>query len=166
MCIAGLADTCPGVRWEPVDKIHLTVKFLGATDEGIIPGILDIMRARADGTGPIGITMDGLGIFPSPRRPRVIWIGCRPADGRLQSLRDGLEEDLGASGFSREERSFHPHFTIGRVRGEGVTHYLTSISKNSTFEPHHTVVSEIFLMRSILTPGGSEYSVVGSAKLI
>jgi len=164
--ITGLAGSCPGVRWEPVEKIHLTLKFLGATDEGFIPGILDIMRSRADGTGPIGITMEGLGIFPSPSRPRVIWIGCRPADDRLHSLRDGLEEDLGASGVPREERSFHPHFTIGRVRAEGVSHHLTSISKNSTFEPHHTVVSEIFLMRSVLTPGGSRYSVVGSAKLI
>jgi len=154
-----------GVRWEPVGKVHLTVKFLGPTDEDLVPGILETMRTRTAGIGHIGITMAELGVFPSPGRPRVIWIGCRTADARLLSLRNGLEEDLGRFGFPADERPFHPHFTIGRVRPEGVPHYLTSIPKNSTFEPHHTVVSEIFLMRSVLTPGGSEYSIIGSAKL-
>jgi 2'-5' RNA ligase len=108
--------------------------------------------------------MEGIGFFPDARRPRVVWIGCTGGDDRLHRLRSAIEDDLSALGFPRDERTFHPHFTIGRVRSEGVPHHLTSLPKNCTFDPHHTVVNEIFLMRSVLKPGGSEYSVVGSAK--
>ncbi len=159
-----LSRLLPRVRWEPAGKIHLTIRFLGETDEGMVPDILRIMRERTAGLAGIPLTIGGVGVFPSERRPRVIWLGCSDGEGRLGALRAGLENDLQGLGFPADDRPFHPHFTIGRVRAEGVPSHLTSIPKNTTFDPHHAIVDEIFLMRSVLTPGGSEYSVIGCAK--
>jgi len=152
------------VRWEPVGKIHLTIRFLGDTDENLLPDILRAMRARAGGVPGIPITIGGVGMFPPAGRPRVVWLGCGDDSGRLTTFRAGLEEDLVTLGFPKDDRPFRPHFTLGRVRAEGVPPHLTSIPKNTTFDPHHAIVSEIFLMRSVLTPGGAVHSVIGSAK--
>jgi len=143
----------------------MTLKFLGDTDEGLVPEILAVLRDRTIGVRTFGITIGGFGMFPSRRRPRVLWIGCDDPGDKLVAIRAGLVRDMDRLGFPRDDRPFHPHFTVGRMPAEGVAHYLTSLPKNITFEPHHTAVSEIFLMKSVLKPAGSEYSALGSVTL-
>lgn len=154
-----------GVRWEPPQKFHATIRFLGGTDEAAVPPVLELMRNCTRRLGAIPLTVTGFGAFPSLRRPRVLWIGCENSDGRLLRLHGEIDAGLEALGFRRDDRAFHPHVTIGRVRERGGSPYLTSIPKNLTFSPRHTVVGEIFLMKSVLKPDGSEYSVLGSAIL-
>lgn len=151
------------VRWEPPEKYHATIKFLGMTDDRLIPEILTHLGAAARTAGKIPVTVSGFGAFPSLHRPRVLWIGCENTDGRLEVLHRAIESGMEALGFPKDGRPFHPHVTIGRIGGQEGSPYLTSVPKNLTFDPRHTVVGEIFLMKSVLKPGGSEYSSLGSA---
>ena len=156
---------CEGARWERPDKLHLTIKFLGDTDDRLVGDILGVLRDRTAALGPFSVTVSGFGAFPSLQRPRVIWVGCENRDGTLLRIHDAIDEGLAALGFPKEERTFHPHVAIARVRERGARTHLTSLSKNITFDPRHTLVSEIFLMKSVLQPAGSEYTVIGSSRL-
>jgi 2'-5' RNA ligase len=162
---AKIRPWCGDAKWERTDKLHLTMKFLGDTDDRIVGNVLDSVRGAAAGVPPFMLTVAGFGAFPSERRPRILWIGCADADGSLEALHAGLEERLAPLGFEREDRPFHPHVTIARLRDDGATPHLTSLPKSLNFEPHHTLVSEIFLVRSVLKPAGSEYTVIGSSGL-
>ena len=154
-----------GARWEKPDKLHLTVKFLGDTDDRLVGEILGVIRDRTAGLGAFSVCVSGFGAFPALERPRVIWVGCEDSGGTLLRIHDAIDEGLAALGFPKEERAFHPHVTLARVREQGSRTHLTSLPKNITFDPRHTLVSEIFLMKSVLQPAGSDYTVIGSSRL-
>ena len=59
----------------------------------------------------------GVGAFPSPSRPRVLWLGLKPVD-RLVALRADLTEGFRSIGLPTEDRPFKPHLTLGRARGK------------------------------------------------
>jgi 2'-5' RNA ligase len=156
---------CGNAKWERTDKLHLTMKFLGDTDERLVPEILGAIGDAAALVPAFTLTVSGFGAFPAAHRPRILWIGCGDAGGSLLALHLRLEERLAALGFEREDRPFHPHVTIARLRDDGVGPHLTSLPKNLNFDAHHTLVTEVFLMKSALQPAGSEYTVVGSSRL-
>jgi 2'-5' RNA ligase len=155
----------PGARWENPGKLHLTLKFLGDTDERLVGDVLGVMRGACADASPFTLTVSGFGAFPSPSRPRVLWIGCADPGGTLPGIQSAIDAGLPALGFPAEERAFHPHVTIARFRGVGAATHLTSLAKSVTFDPRHTLVDAIFLMRSVLQPAGSAYSVLGSVAL-
>ncbi len=142
--ISLLKPHCGGVKWENPDKLHVTIKFLGDTVEGNVAGILAVLRDRTVGFSPFDLTVAGFGAFPSPRRPRVIWVGCENIDGTLLRIHGAIDEGLAPLGFPKEEHPFHPHVTIARVREQGGGTHLTSIPKNITFDPRHTLVCRNF----------------------
>lgn len=160
-----LRPRCGGAKWERSDKLHVTMKFLGETDEGIAGRILREMDRCVAGLPPFELVVSGFGAFPSMGRPRILWIGCDAPGGALAALNLAIEERMAGLGFEREERAFHPHVTIARVRDDGVPPHLTSLPKNINFDPHHTLVTELHLMKSVLKPAGSEYAVIGSSRL-
>ena len=154
-----------GAKWERADKLHLTMKFLGETDERRVPEVLGAMGAAAAVVPSFTLTVSGFGAFPTLARPRILWIGCGDAGGSLALLHRELQDRLAPLGFEREDRAFHPHVTLARLRDEGVRPHLTSLPKNLNFDARHTPVTEIFLMKSVLQPAGSVYTVVGSSRL-
>ena len=81
------------------------------------------------------------------------------------SLRNRIDRELLPLGFRPEERPFHPHITLARLRSERNIGNLISILENRMFEPRTVETGEIQLMKSRLNPGGSVYSIVHSTQL-
>jgi len=148
-----------GVRWVKPASIHLTLKFLG----NILPAQVDDIAAATEqllrDEPTITLCAAGLGVFPSTRRPRVIWVGLRGEIERLANIQAGLEKALEPLGFAREGRGFRPHLTIGRVRDR---HRLQAlIEAMSTLElPEFNSfdADEIILYKSDLRPTGAIYT--------
>lgn len=111
-----LKKSSADVRWEPPDKFHATIKFLGDVKEEILPTVLTRIGAVAESTPAFDITYQTLGCFPNRRNPRVIWVGCSNTDGTLELLKTRLDVELLPLNFEIESRAFHPHVTLGRVR--------------------------------------------------
>jgi 2'-5' RNA ligase len=153
------------VRWEAEDQLHATLTFLGNAGEQLLPAIINVVERCGRSTPPCLVTYYGLGAFPSLRRPRVVWLGCEEKTGTLSSLKERLDRDLIPLGFRAEERPFHPHVTLGRVRGERNIRNLISMMEKCMFEPQSAEIGEVQLMKSELNPGGSVYSVVHSTQL-
>lgn len=149
----------PPVRWARPATMHLTLKFLGYVEEDLIPGIIERMNSASRGCGPFRMKLSGIGAFPNPRNPRIIWIGVREESGTLKRLAAGLEKLLNGIGIEPEDRTFSPHLTLGRVkeRGDGrIFDGVLAMFKDR--DAGEVQVDGISLMRSDLTPQGPIYS--------
>ena len=110
---SGIGD---GVRWVRPEGVHLTLKFLGDIDAGSVPAVSRAMAQCAASAAPFDLFLEGVGVFPNARRPRVIWIGLGGALEPLLALQHSIDRELEGLGFARERRPFTPHLTLGRVR--------------------------------------------------
>ena len=98
----------------------------------------------------------GVGAFPQVRRPRVLWAGVREGAESLHRLQPKLESALSAFGVPSEDRSFHPHLTLGRVRRtERLGGLSAEIQKWRDVDFGPSSVSELVLMRSELRSTGA-----------
>ena len=147
---AGLKAT-----WMKREAIHLTLKFLGEIELERIPEVTTALQEVATASAPFGFQVAGLGAFPNPRRPRVIWTGVEEETGALQSLWKEMEKTLFSLGFKKEGRGFHPHITIARVRGAPKD--LTSLLAEP-FDAGDQEAAELVLFQSELHPSGAVHT--------
>ena len=158
------------VRWARPEGIHLTLKFLGDIDLGLVDDISSAMERATRGTGPFAIGLAGLGAFPSTANPRVIWAGLNGELDALKQLQARLDRELHSGlGFSLERRPFSPHLTLGRVRdgasGDARRSVATAIADVSPDSDVSWQVERLNLIRSTLAPSGAVYQLLGSVKL-
>jgi 2'-5' RNA ligase len=148
-----------GVRWVKPGSIHLTLKFLG----NILPAQVDEIAATAAKVvvdePPVTLCAAGLGSFPSPRKPRVIWVGLQGEVDRLAKIQAALEKALEPLGFARENRGFRPHLTIGRVKDRRrLQSLIEAMSTLELPEFNSFDANEIILYKSDLRPTGAIYT--------
>ncbi|SMP45522.1 RNA 2',3'-cyclic phosphodiesterase [Desulfonatronum lacustre] len=100
--------------WTKPENWHLTLKFLGETDQGHVARLSEFFGG---GTGEAFVLQGrGGGFFPDPRKPRVLWVGLGKGANRTRRLAARIEEVCVELGFAREERLFRPHLTIARLK--------------------------------------------------
>lgn len=148
------------LRLVPVEKIHITLKFLGDMDEAKVQPISDLLGAKAKSTSAFDIKLNGMGVFPSPRRPNVIWVGVI-APASLLDLQSQVEGELSSLGFVPEKRPFSAHLTIARVRREARPADLQRIAEIVASTDVAAVTGRIdtlTLFQSQLKPSGSVYN--------
>jgi 2'-5' RNA ligase len=105
----------PGLTPVAPDNLHLTLHFLGDRTAEELAEIGRIMLSVGVKKRLFNVTLEGLGVFPSLRRPRVLWIGLTPQDEVIE-LHTLLREQLTQAGLLREQQSFRPHLTLGRFK--------------------------------------------------
>ena len=151
-------------RWLPYTDMHLTLKFLGEVPASRLDDVAAAMAEVAAVTGPLTLRFERVGAFPSPRRPRVIWIGLQSGP-RLRLLHDALDRRMTEFGIPREDRPFRPHVTLGRASREaGPGEFVDFERRASEMSLEAEVeVRKIDLMRSHLEPAGARYERLVSA---
>jgi 2'-5' RNA ligase len=155
------------VKWVEPENLHVTLLFLGEVDNREVPAVCRVVAQETQNHAPFAMTIEGAGCFPTPRRPRVLWIGAGQGAEELCALHDGLEPPLLELGcYRREERKYKPHVTLGRVRSDRATDKLAAeLTKQAGWQGGQTTVQEILVLSSELTPKGPVYSVLSRAKL-
>ena len=157
MLIATEAD----VRWESNDKFHITLKFLGNSEQSVVNSFSSKLELLPQNVSYIRVLYNSIGAFPDVQRPKVIWVGIEE-NAEVKKLQNEIESLCAEFGYKREEREFHPHITLGRVKGNKNLHLLTDMLKSLTLEPIQARCSEILLIRSDLKPSGSVYTTLKS----
>lgn len=145
------------------ENIHLTLKFLGEIDEGMIDRISEKMDLLSE-TERFEISLRGLGVFPKPNYVRVVWIGVDKDANRIHELHKKLDSELNSLGFSNED-NFNTHLTIARVKSIDKVKLRDILNKNSDTEFGSFLADRIELMKSELTPKGPRYSVLHTTYL-
>jgi 2'-5' RNA ligase len=153
-----LQKSVSGVKWVKPDNIHLTLKFLGNVDEGTVENIKKIMNEVAKDAKPFKMKLSQAGAFPSPSRPRVIWVGIDDENKKSSHSVNLIEEKVSSLGIEKENRAFHPHLTLARVKflkdKSSVQNAFVSLKVPST----EMTAAKITLFQSKLTPQGSIYT--------
>jgi 2'-5' RNA ligase len=150
---APLAEAGFRVAWVPAANLHLTLKFLGSVGEELIDGIAGACRRVAARHRPIEAKAVGLGAFPSTEKPSVLWVGVEAA-AALAVLQRDLEAAMVGLGFDKEERAYHPHVTVGRVK-ESRGPAAESWKSDALFGT--STLAEIIVYESRTRSAGAEY---------
>jgi RNA 2',3'-cyclic 3'-phosphodiesterase len=137
-------------------NLHVTLKFLGQIEAARVEPIAEAIGAVAALTPPFELGVRGLGAFPAPARPRIIWVGLEPA-APLAALAVALDAALGTLGIPRESRPFAAHVTLGRVRESRRNPALAEALARPA-ECGRLPVTRLSLMRSELHPRGARYT--------
>ena len=156
---AELQKACADVKWVAPENIHLTLKFLGETDEKRLPDIGSALKKAVEGSAPFLLRPSGIGAFLDLQYPRIIWAGIDKGADEAARLNAAIESSFEMIGFEREKRDFHAHITIGRVVcGKHPRRLKTSI-ENIKYRPEIPLkVNKIALFQSRLTQAGAAYS--------
>ena len=153
------------IRWVKPDSIHLTLKFIGDTDEKILDRIVEATKAACGGYGRFNLETRGVGVFPDMRAPRVLWLGISDSDS-LTGLQKSIEDGLVKLGFSPEKRRFRPHLTLGRFKSSsGKEGLYDKIEEHKNLKLGSIEVKSIFLIKSELTSSGAEYTKIAGIDL-
>ncbi|MCX6133580.1 MAG: RNA 2',3'-cyclic phosphodiesterase [Ignavibacteriales bacterium] len=159
-----LIESQADVKWDTSDKFHITLKFLGDV-ESSQPGLLAKEVQNSIGTfRHFDLSFVTLGAFPNPGRPRVVWIGSEQNED-VTGLQRSVEMACSSFGFAKEDRPFHAHVTLGRVKGDRNIDRLTAKLKSITFKPLIARCTEVHIIRSELKPAGSVYTLLNSIPL-
>jgi 2'-5' RNA ligase len=144
------------LRWTDPDGWHLTLAFLGMTDPGQVPAIVEALSAAASTASSATFDTGGLGAFPSRGRARVLWYGVRDEDHALRRLAVALRDRLGMPPDDR----FRAHVTLARCRTDPVDlrpFLETAVAPDGVLD-----MTAIQLMRSHLGRGPARYESLAS----
>ena len=145
------------------DNLHLTLKFLGETDDRQAAAIPDLLDQLACEISPEPLVIRGLGAFPNGQRPSVLWAGVERAAWLIKTAAR-LEERCEHLGFAPEGRPYHPHVTLARVK-DRLPEELQNQWRHGAEILWGTVpVSPLTLYLSELNSEGSRYTVRHAAR--
>jgi 2'-5' RNA ligase len=162
-----LARAGSDVKWVEEENLHVTLLFLGEVVDRETPALCRAVADCCAEHDAFALSVETVGCFPNPRRPRVVWAGVGAGSAELIALHDALEPPLLELGcYRREARQYTPHVTLGRVQGDGGTDVLAAaLTKQATWRGGETEVREVRVLSSELRPHGPVYTVLSRAKL-
>jgi 2'-5' RNA ligase len=158
-----------GVRWVDPRGIHLTLKFIGETPAERFSFLEDAVDQALNNFVPFDLKVGGTECFPNFKKPRVLGIGVKDPTMLLNRLQRSIENEASRAGFPRDNRKFHPHLTLGRVRRRSGSDELERISaamvENRQVELGKEHVTQISIIRSDLSSRGPKYTALSTKNL-
>jgi len=153
------------IKWTELINTHLTLAFLGDTEEKKIKILSEMLAEKCSGFHDFSFTIAGTGVFKNYRDPRVIWAGIKSSE-LLIKLSETINSGLREIGLPVGERAFSPHLTLGRIRSiKNMPGLIPAIERYSETEFQTVKVNEVILYESILMQTGAVYKVLGKYPL-
>ncbi|MCL2640288.1 MAG: RNA 2',3'-cyclic phosphodiesterase [Phycisphaerales bacterium] len=161
-----LADTKADVRWVKADAYHVTVKFLGEVDEGLVGQLAErIMKAAAE-VAAFELEVEGVSRFPERGPARVIVSRVISRDQRIVLLHRLIDSAVGGMGLAMDTRALVPHLTLGRVNSNrGMNRLLRLLEKHDLDFFGIFPAEQVVLYQSVPTDSGTKYVAVCRAEL-
>jgi 2'-5' RNA ligase len=154
------------LRWVRSANLHLTLRFLGATPAASIPALQVALDRTARDSAPFEARLSGAGAFPSPVRPRAVFLRAGEGAARLAALADRLAAELAEGGWSPGERPFAAHLTLARADGvAGASLAVEALVAAAASLDAAWTVDRIVLFESLLGGGPARYVALRSAPL-
>jgi 2'-5' RNA ligase len=161
-----LANSRADLKIVKPDLLHVTLKFLGDTDEEAVEDIGLCISDATKGVQPFDVRLTGMGAFPSMSNIRVVWVGMK--DGaQLGDIARKLDASMNRLGFERDRKGFVPHLTLARTRsGRNMANVQDIIRRNGVTEFGVYHIDRILIKKSVLSPSGPTYSTVRETALV
>lgn len=145
--------------WVDPASIHLTLAFLGTKALADVPTMGDTLRRITARYGPLRFQVRRLGVFPSWRQPKVLWVGARERTHQLLGLRKDIEMVMVRFGYEPDPRPFHPHLTLARFKSaKGVAMLEPIVAAHQAFDVPSFPIEAVTLFRSVLHGTGAVHT--------
>lgn len=152
--LAGLAGGVPGANWTAPENFHVTLRFIGEVED---PWLADAAAALAEVRGePFALQVAGVDFFGDRKRARIIYAGVRGGEPLLQ-LQRRVERALARAGLPAEQRRYHPHVTLARLKGAPLERVGRFLEAHGTFACPPLQVARFALFSSWPSGGGPQY---------
>jgi 2'-5' RNA ligase len=142
------------IKWENTEKFHLTLRFLGDLDENRLDEIKQGLEKSSHSFKQLEFHSDGLGFFPNPRRPNVIFVSLKEVGNNSEKLVEEIDKVITKSGI-KPDKKFVAHITLGRFKREN--RKGVDAENLVEFEPFDVNFDSYYLMESVLDYRGSKY---------
>jgi len=165
-----LGPKLPSIRWNEVKPFHLTLAFLGDVPFVDLNPICEAVARASRTVRRFELEVAGLGVFPSPAKPRVLWAGLTgPGLESLAQLHKAVVDAVTETGHRPDDARFSPHVTLGRIKpggGKSLGAELPSILEaHREFSAGIFTVGEAVAYSSTLTPEGPAYAALARGPL-
>jgi 2'-5' RNA ligase len=164
--VARLSPFAPMAKWVGVERMHVTLVFIGAQPDSRVPEVQKIVGEVARIHRPLVLTVEKVGSFGRSRAPRVLWSGIEGNVSGLGRIKADLEQRLVPLGYEPEKREFKPHLTLARARNPNGDPALALCVERSTTQSFGELkVDRLILFRSDLSPKGPKYTPLAESAL-
>ena len=151
--------------WVRPEAQHVTFAFVGEQPEDAVATISSALAHRLAPVAAFGARLEGAGFFPSRSRPRVAWCGITPRDP-LMAIATVVRERLAVAGIPFDEKPFHPHLTLARLKGPWSSDSVAAFeSAVGEFESPLFDIGQVRLYESRLSAQGATHTVMASYAL-
>lgn len=120
------------LRWSKPENLHITTKFLGEVPAERLSAVVNALESMPAGSA-IPIEVRGIGWFPNPHAPRILYAGIQAPEW-LGQLHLRTDEALAGLGVPKETKPFRPHLTLARIDGKvelaDLRHAIFALSSN------------------------------------
>jgi RNA 2',3'-cyclic 3'-phosphodiesterase len=159
--------TGPAVKWVEPENLHITLFFLGEVEDTAVPSVCREVNDLVERLSAFELSIERVGCFPNKHRPHIIWLGVGQGSDELCQIHESLEPRLLQLGcYRREERKYRPHVTLGRIRSGRDSEYVgKELTRFQDWQGGRTLVRELLVLRSELTPQGPSYSVMARGRM-
>ena len=147
-------------------NIHLTLKFLGDIPLGQVANIKKSVSEAVDSISVFEVALDGVGVFPNLKKPRVLWVGLKDPHKHLNVLQENIDAKMMKLGFPGERKNFAPHLTLARIKHakgkikESFEDLKREVESVPLMDSKFFQVDSVRLIQSELTPKGSIYTIL------
>ena len=163
--VTEIKNSGANVKVVELKNIHITLKFLGNTDENLIDKIENIMKDSVKKIKPFEIQFKEAGVFPNLNYMKVMWIGIEHGE-KIGEIAKIIDSEVTKLGFEPEKRKFSAHLTTARIRSAKNKEKLQQIvEKYREVDFGKFQVESIKLKKSDLTPQGPIYTTLKDVKL-
>lgn len=144
----------PDLKTVPRDQLHLTLIFLGDTDENEIPVLQQVLDKTVSTAPVFAIEINQPTLFANDQDFRGIWLPIKP-NPTLDQLVSDLRIKLRAAGFSVDPKPFAAHITLARAKtGLANAAIQQWLADWQSYSFPASPVTAVILYSSQLTPAG------------
>lgn len=163
---ANLHTLIPQARLTALDKIHLTLAFLGEQSNILKDPLINIIRNAVFQIPTFEVTPAYIDGFPTIHQPQVLWVGVKGDVDRLFLMHERIKDGLKALNLPADERRFIPHISIAKLRSLQVDLNLERDLEKIMAESFHAIqISSIKLFESIPYEGFHKHHTLAEIKL-
>jgi RNA 2',3'-cyclic 3'-phosphodiesterase len=145
------------LRWVDPQNLHLTLRFLGNTEDSQLVNINNALDALIPQFEHFNLEIEGLGLFGKRNAPKILWAGVNIPQN-IYDLVTKIEDIVCNAGFEEETKPYSPHLTLCRIRALSDTSLLLD-TVNQYKQTHFLKqdVNQIVLYESVLKSFGAVY---------
>lgn len=163
---AELRPSAAHIQWVVPTNLHWTLHFLGNVEDTTLPAVCDVVATAVGNFEPFLLTAGGAGAFPSPEKPRTLWLGTTEGTRQLVALQAAVKAGLDQLGFRGENRPYVPHLTLGRAdRRRSAASMADQLAQLADYPGGSTDIDEVRVLGSEHARGGPTYHLIGRAPL-